>query len=180
MVTNTDLKIRFSQLEAELGQTQNYIKEKLKNLNKSSFEGAAFCYFNQTVVLDYEQYSTHQITGDFHIKNLSATPVELPRILLKITTEDEFKFTGKYKSSNQNQQTHNFEWERIELGNVDPITHYLLKPVQAKEIYPTEQLSFQDFQIIIPFGTTIRVDGFVYFEGKQDGISAINSINIAG
>ncbi|MBP2078007.1 hypothetical protein [Oceanobacillus polygoni] len=180
MASNSDLKTRLAQLETELGQTQNYIKEKLNNLNNTSFEGAAFCYFNQTVVLDYEQYSTHQVTGDFHVNNLSSTPLASPRILLKITTEEEFKFTGKYKSSNQSQQMYNFEWERIEMGNFDQVTHYFLKPIEADEILPTEQLTFQDFQIIIPFGSTIRVDGFVYFEGKQEGIAAINSINIAG
>ncbi|WP_339227464.1 hypothetical protein NSQ77_18090 [Oceanobacillus sp. FSL K6-2867] len=178
MVSNMDLKNRLSQLEAELGQTQNYIKEKLKNLNKSSFKGGAFCYFNQTIVLDYEQYSTHQITGDFHVKNMSATTLASPIILLKITTEDEFKFTGNYKLPQSSQ--HNFEWERIEMGNFDPDTNFFLKPVQADEIPPNEQLTFQEFQIIIPFGSTIRVDGFVYFEGKQDGMAAINSINIAG
>jgi len=180
MITHAEIMHKLSQLETELEQTQIYIRERMKESNKTTIERTVFCYFTQSVVMDYEQDSSHLIIGNFHVKNVSSNPVVSPTILLKITTDDEFRFLGKYKLPNQTQEMYGFEWERIELKNFDPVTHYYLRPVQANEIPSNEQLSFENFQIIIPFGATISVDGFVYFEGKQEGIAAINNINITG
>lgn len=184
MATHAEIMAKLAQLENDLDQTQTYIKERIKNSNKitskASDEGTVFCYFSHSVVMDYEQDASRLIIGNFHVKNVSSAPVISPTILLKITTDDEFQFLGKYSIPNKSQQMYNFEWERIELKNFDPVTHYYLRPVQTEEILPNEQLSFQNFQIILPFGATVNVDGFLYYEGKQEGIAAMNYINISG
>lgn len=181
MLTHSDLMEKLSQLENDLEQTQHYIRERLKKSNNhTANEGTVFGYFSHSVVMDYEQDASRLIIGNFHVKNVSSNPVVSPTILLKITTEDEFQFLGKYTLPNQTQQMYSFEWERIELKNFDPVTHYYLRPIQSNAILPNEQLSFQNFQIIIPFGATVNVDGFVYYEGKEEGIAAINYINISG
>jgi len=184
MVTHQDLMAKLSQLENDLEQTQIYIKERIENAreptNTSANEGTVFCYFSHSVVMDYEQDATRLIIGNFHVKNVSSTPVISPSILLKITTDDEFQFLGKYSLANQSQQMYNFDWERVELKSFDPVTHYYLRPIHTEKILSNHQLSFQNFQIILPFGATVNVDGFVYYEGKQEGIAALNYINISG
>lgn len=182
MPTHAEIIAKLSQLETEMEQTQNYIKERLTESNKSTTSpvDAVYCYFTHSVVMEYEHNASNLIIGNFHVKNVSSNSVVSPTILLKITTDDEFQFLGKYKLANQSQQAYNFEWERLDLKNFDPVTHYYLKPIETNEIAPNEQLSFQNFQVIIPFGTTISINGFAYYEGKQEGIAAINYINIAG
>src|SRR5699024_12805364 len=100
-------------------------------------------------------------------------------ILLKINANTEFNFTGKYKAVNQNNQAYNFHWERIMMEDLDPMTHYCFKPTQTDQLLPNEQLGFQSFQIVIPNHTSLIIEGFTYFNQSNDGIPAINSIDIS-
>ena len=170
---------KLSELENELEETHLYIQELLKNPKKTSSGGTVFCYFTHSFVIDFEDTS-NLIIGNFHVKNASSEPVVSPTILLKIGCDEEFQFMGKYKLPDQSPHMYNYEWERLELQDFDPDSHYFLRPLHADEIPPDGELSFQNFQIIIPYAAPITVEGFVYFEGKQDGIASINYINIAG
>lgn len=168
---------KLRQLEEELEHTYQTVEQLLTKVQP--LHNHIYCYFTYSIILNHMP-SRHLIMGNFHIKNLSNQSMNSPVILLKITSKDEFNFTGKYKSTNQKQKGYNFHWERLPIKDLDPMTHYCFKPTKTDQLAPNEHLNFQNFQISIPDHATINVEGFSYFNKNNDGISAINSINISG
>jgi hypothetical protein len=71
-------------------------------------------------------------------------------------------------------------WERIEEDESDPIKEYWLRPVSTKVLRSGDSLSFSNFQVNIERkkGFAFSIEGYIYWEENQDGISALNSISI--
>lgn len=177
----SQLRSKIFQFEQEFEQTYEQVKllmEAHPNHAQSN-NGHALCYFSQSLILDYEKNTSHLIIGSFHIRNPSNQRKSSPTILLKITSDTEFNFSGKFKSMKQMKQNYNFFWERLELDHLDPLTHYCLQPIKKDHLPPHDQLSFENFQIKIPLHASITVEGFAYFNHNNEGIPALNSINVS-
>lgn len=173
------LREKLLQLAKELNHSYVKVKRLLNDVSYPSLSKLVYCYFTHSIILNTTNQSSHLIMGNFHIKNVSNQTLKFPVILLKINSKTEFHFTGKYKSPHQENKAYNFQWERVRLEDIDPTTHYCLKPIQKDHLLPNDQLSFQAFQIIIPTDASITVEGFTYFNQSNDGIPAINTIDIS-
>lgn len=169
------LKDELSQFEDDLQKTYDQFQTLVNRYQRPNH---VYCYFDSSLILDNEQQNTHLIIGNFYVNNMSNDPKNLPIILLKLECDGQFDFSGKYKTTNQQNENPHFSWERIELDNFDSSTHYCFQPIELKEIVPKDQLSFQQFQIRFLKDATLSVDGFVYFNGSNDGVKAINRIDI--
>lgn len=174
------LKEKITKLEHELVDTQTKVQELLaKKELTPPVSDPIYSYFTYTTILNYLQPASHLILGNYHIKNLSNQPMKSPLILLKFDSKTEFNFSGKYRSPQQDPEKHQFQWERIMMEDLDPVTHYCFKPTQQDELLPNEQLNFTNFQIVIPKDVSLKVIGFTYFNESNDGMLAINSIDIS-
>ncbi|HLR72000.1 MAG TPA: hypothetical protein VK085_11315 [Pseudogracilibacillus sp.] len=173
----SNLQKKLIQLEDDLDKTHQKIKELFEEKQHIPTNDHVYCYFNHSLILEHEKNKSRLIMGNFHIKNMSDQVKNLPIILIKITSQGDFRFTGKFQTENQ-RNTKGFQWERIMLKNLDPKNHFCLKPINTEQLDPNELLSFQNFQIKIPLDAAIIVEGFVYFDESNDGVPAINAINI--
>lgn len=176
------LQLKLQQLEKEMERTYADVEQLLKpveQVNKEQVDNGVFSYFSHSVILDYEKSTSHLVIGSFHVKNTSNISQNSPIILLKIISETEFNFSGKFISKKQVGQAHNFVWERLKMDHLDPNTHFCFKRVSDDRLKPYEQLSFENFQIKVPLNASINVEGFVYFDQNNEGIQALNSVNVS-
>jgi len=175
------LKKKLLQLDEDLDKTQTLVKKLMKEKeDRTLIKGHPFCYFNHSFVfdtLDKEKNPTCLIVGSFYIKNTSNEVKNDPFILIKITSIDSFKFTGRFLTDSK-QHSRGFSWERVYVSSLDPKNHFCLKPINKKKLKQNETLSFHNFQIQIPLHSSIIVEGYAYFDESNDGVSSINSINI--
>jgi|SRR5690625_2465268 len=122
-----ELHEKLVQFETDLNKTQQKVKEMLKeNLNNPS-SNHVYCYFNHSLMLEHEKNSSRLIMGSFHVKNATNELKKAPIILIKLTSESNFNFSGKFQT-NQQRSSKGFRWERINLKNLDPKSHFCLKP----------------------------------------------------
>ena len=173
----TDLKIKLAQFEEELEQTQAAVKTIMTNKQTTSADHV-YCYFTQSIMMNDQTEENLLIIGSLHIQNKSNHSKKDPTILIKITADSNFHFIGKFKSTQQGQQNFSFQWERLDVDHLDANNHYCFKPTQTKELSPQGQLSFQNFQLKVPVNTVLTIEGFTYFDGQNEGIAALNSINL--
>lgn len=173
----TELQAKLAKLEQDLDRTQQKVSEVLHNIEEPAKSDHVYCYFNHSLLVEHEKNASRLIMGSFHIKNTSNKKMDKPIILIKISSENKFNFSGKFQTDQQ-KQSGNFQWKRVHLQNLDPATHFCLKPTNKDYLAPHELLSFQNFQIKIPLHASILAEGFVYFEESNDGVPSVNSINI--
>lgn len=173
------LKEKLLNLETELEQSQMKVKKILASRSLQTTSELIYCYFTYSIVLNYMKQTSHLIMGNFHLVNISDQNMQSPVILLKINSKTEFNFSGKYKLANKENQAYNFQWERVMIDDLDPATHYCFKPTENDVLRPNELLSFQSFQVVIPLDASINIEGFTYFNQNNDGVPALNSIDIS-
>ncbi|HLS61369.1 MAG TPA: hypothetical protein VK044_09580 [Virgibacillus sp.] len=173
----SDLKIKLAQFEEELEQTQTAIKTIMTDKQTTPIDHV-YCYFTQSIMINEQAKENVLIIGSLHIHNKSIHNKKDPTILIKITADTNFHFIGKFKSAKQEQQNFTFQWERLDLDHLDPHNHYCFKPTETKELLSQGQLSFQNFQLKVPVNTELTIEGFTYFDGQNEGVAALNSINL--
>ena len=166
---------KLEQLETSFMKMQQYVKRTSNLTTDQTF----YCYFNYSTIVSPDEDDTHIIIGSFHVKSISPKPMNDPIILLKITADAPCDFSGKFKTENQTDQPYTFLWERVTMDEVDPQTHFCFKPTQNNTLQPNEQLSFQNFQIKVPTNESITIEGFTYFNQENDGVPALNSIQLS-
>src|SRR5690625_1842888 len=165
-----ELKAKLLQLEKDLTRTQNKVIELMEEKQTISPNNHVYCYFNHSLILEHD-VNSRLIMGSFHVKNMSNEHKKTPIILIKINSEENFNFTEKFLTEEQSQ-IRGFQWRRMHLQNVDPKNHFVLKPTTMDTLPPHEGLTFQNFQIKIPFDASITVEGFVYFNESNNGVPA--------
>lgn len=175
----TELKVKIERFSEELEQTQTAIKTILNEKQTTSIDHV-YCYFTQNIIMNDEDENNLLIIGSLHIHNKSNHVKKDPTILIKVTSDSNFNFMGKFKSSKLGQQNFTFQWERLDVDHLDPNNHFCLKPTETSELSPQGQLSFQNFQLKVPVNTTLTIEGFTYFDGQNEGIPALNAINLNG
>lgn len=138
-------------------------------------------------VISYFTYSFNLSDGEnlclghYHIRNLSGRAITHPYICIKVPKDGPFTFTGKYVYEESLQKMKRPDgWLRMNTGE-DP-DQFWLKPLHKQSIEPNETISFSDFQIkwtpTKDYAGSIM--GFTYSAEHQEGIGAINAINISG
>ncbi|MEI3614749.1 hypothetical protein [Pseudogracilibacillus sp. SO30301A] len=171
-----DLKAKLKKIENEFEQAQRKAIEMIE-LRESSYEkDFVFCYFDHSLIPEHESDS-NLIIGSIYVKNFSNEQKQRPLILIKVNSEDEFKFSGKYLSEKQ-KNIQGFQWKRINLENLDQRNHFCFIPTSKEYLSSDETVSFQNFQINFPLKSSIIVEGFVYFNESNDGVPASNSIRV--
>lgn len=164
------------QLESTVETLTKYTK--LSDSTNQLGSQSLYCYFNYSIIIDKNLAEENVIIGSFHVKNLSNQPMKTPIILLRLDTEYPCEFSGKYKTEQQIDEPFTFLWERIVMDHVDFYTHFSFKPVKSNVLEPNEQLDFENFQIKVPSGESITVEGFTYFNQDNDGVPSLNTIHI--
>src|SRR5699024_9526443 len=104
------LRNKIFQLEKDFQET--YEKVQLLMNDVPTVNGEIYCYFTQAIILDHETNTSHLIIGSFYVKNITKESKHSPMILLKISSETDFNFSGKFKSHQRIDQNYNFTWER--------------------------------------------------------------------
>lgn len=173
----SELKAKLTQYEKEFDNTKRTVLQLMEESNQSSQNNHIYCYFNYAIDLEHQNKSKRLIFGDFSAVNVSNQDKNAPTILIKITTEHAFNFTGKFETDKKIRPM-GFQWERLYVNNLDLKTHFLLKPIHTKQLKPNDMLTFNNFQITIPKDASIIVEGYVYFDGKNDGIASVNTIEL--
>lgn len=170
---------KLSKLETSLQAMQQQIKRMSTETQHASPDHPLYCYFNHSIIVHEESHEHHLIIGSFHVKNISSSPMNDPMVLLKIDSNATCDFSGKFKTEHQTNEPFTFLWEKVIIDDVDPHTHFCFKPTNTNTLEPNEQRSFQNFQIKVPRDESVIVEGFTYFNQENDGIAALNSIQLS-
>ncbi len=164
----------------EIKETLKQIKKNHENLHSLAFaKDSCIAYFTYSISLAAYTDDEHMIIGHFHIKNIGNTSITQPVIFLQINSDLNIKFSGKFAEQKSVEISTIQEWERIQSDEYSD-GEYCFQPLHANDIPPGESLSFSDFQIRFPATDTssLSVQGFVYFRENQEGMNALNMINI--
>ncbi|SHN07137.1 hypothetical protein [Gracilibacillus kekensis] len=171
-------KMKDWQLESE--SYLNEMKDLIQMLDTAK-QLIVICYFTSSFQLSHQADRVNYGIGSFHIQNLGTQPLMNPHIGIKITSNIDFNFSGKYlyPSSKKTVRVSN-AWERI--NESTDKKEIWLKPTQKESIDPGEILTFSNFQLKwepdASYSGTIQ--GFTYGNELPDGIHALNQINLNG
>ncbi|MDC3421346.1 hypothetical protein NC661_13300 [Aquibacillus koreensis] len=176
---NTHAELREKLLELN-NQTTNFISELKQQLVTDVPSLSLLSYFTHSINLTGKEHEESFLIGGFHIKNLSPNTFKNIYICLKIDTENQYHFSGKFRnmsSSNNNEMP--VTWIRFDNSNDEKEIWFKL--ADNKQLDPYESISFSDMQVT--WGNdeafTCSIVGFVYTEREVDGITSLNSINLS-
>lgn len=163
-------------------QTKAYlreIKEQLEQLPKSN-KINVISYFTTSLNLAHSPEQESLCLGSYHIYNIGNEPLLNPYISITLPESSPFSFSGRYvrEEFSQNFKGPN-EWLR--LPNSTNKNEYLLKPLGKMVLKPNEILTFSNFQIKWSPSQSYSgsITGFTYCDQIQDGIAAVNPINLS-
>ncbi|WP_085992739.1 hypothetical protein [Oceanobacillus senegalensis] len=138
-------------------------------------------YFTYTFHIFHEKGYENLCLGSYHIRNIGQKQLTNPIICIKISPEALFDFSGKYlyKDSKQKVQLSN-AWER--LNEPTDKQEFWLKPTHKNTLDPSETLTFSNFQVKWLPKSSYKgsIQGFTYGDELQEGMNALNQINING
>lgn len=175
-----DLKTKIQLLANEQSTFYKTLKRSLENVQRK-YNDSIFSYFNHSIALAKSEKDKHFILGSFTICNYSNNPLSSPIILIKISTDESFDFSGKFKHPKSKEKNIHFAWERVDQEDGDPMREYWLKPISTKQLQPGETLEFNQFQLNFSSnqGKNILIEGFIYFQEIKEGLPSLNSINVS-
>ncbi|SFM06837.1 hypothetical protein SAMN04487943_10798 [Gracilibacillus orientalis] len=139
------------------------------------------CYFTSSYQLFHQEGRENYGIGSFHIQNVGEKPLTNPHIGLKITSNIDFHFSGKYLYPNSKQtRILSNAWERV--NEPSDKKEFWLRPTQNQIVEPGETLTFSNFQIKwMPTSTySGTIQGFTYGNELPDGINSLNQISLNG
>ncbi|RLQ97131.1 hypothetical protein [Falsibacillus albus] len=164
-------------------QTDHYIKQ-IREAHKLSTKGSHLSfvsYFSHSLSVAEEKGEDHVLLGNYTVKNTGTVPIHSPVLFIRIQSDTEFSFSGKYK---QGKSTANIQipWERLEVEGSNPSSEYWLKPSRETTIGVNEQVVFQNFQLKWTYENRAQllVEGFTYSQEVKEGIASLNSISVRG
>ena len=165
-------------------QTDFYLTELRTVFDKINAKktGRVLSYFTSSLNMSYADDEESLCLCSYHIWNIGNVPLTNPTITIKLAEDSPFTFSGRYIHSifqRNLRQTNQNEWVRI--NNDGHKNTFSFKPLEKTVIKPNEILSFEQFQIRwlnnTPCGESIT--GITYCDQFQDGIAAINPINLS-
>lgn len=163
-------------------QTTSYlreIKEHIETLPKSKNMNV-ISYFTTSFNISHSLEQESLCLGSYHIYNIGNEPLLNPYISIIIPENSPFSFSGRYVREEFSQSFKGpNEW--IRLTNSANKNEFLLKPLGKMELKPNEIISFSNFQIKWSPNQSYSgsITGFTYCDQLQDGIAAVNPINLS-
>lgn len=159
-------------IEKELDQLYGKALPKINN--------GLLAYYTYSFNITYRDGEDNLVMGNLHVQNTTNEIVSNLSICLLIQTTDVYQFSGKYTTANSGGQSKSdaVYWERIDLDGEEGAYWFTL--TDNKTLAPSETISFSDFSLAWEQGKefSCRVNGYVYTEKDEEGIPALNSINI--
>ncbi|MFB1050268.1 hypothetical protein [Paraliobacillus sp. JSM ZJ581] len=142
-------------------------------------EGKLLAYFSYSCNMVGLKDEDNLIVGSLTIHNHTSKPVNQVSIGLIIETENEYQFSGKYVTeNNQMSQFTPVNWKRM-LSDEDSHT-YWFQWIGDEPMHPFSTISFSDFSISWknnnPFYCSIK--GFIYTDETRSGVQVNNKISI--
>lgn len=164
------------QIKINLEEIRGYVEDM-----QSENDLHLISYFTYSINLAHDGNQENLCLGSYHIRNLSQKTITNPYICIKLPKDSPFTFTGKYIYKNRQSKVKNpGGWVRI--NEQENLEQFWLKPFEHQTIQPNETISFSDFQIkwtpTKAYAGSIM--GFTYSEEHQEGIPAMNAINLSG
>lgn len=175
------LKGRRNDMQKSIEHIKGQLLEIKTELNKVMNDVQFISYFTYSLNLAHEVNGENLCLGSFHIRNIGHQTITNPYICIHLPKDSPFSFTGKYVYPDQLQRVKNpGMWERM--NERDNLEQFWLKPLERQSIKPNESLTFSNFQI--KWTPTEKyagsIMGFTYSETHQEGIAAVNAINLSG
>lgn len=168
----------------EWKQLNSKYKREINNLirnMKSKKQLQIISYFTHSFNISHTEDFDNFCIGTFHLRNVGTVALNNPFICIRIESEDEFDFSGKYiyqDSLKKNRMTQ--AWERF---NDSKDKHeYWLRPVEKKVLATSDKISFSNFQLKWkPHSAyAFRLNAFVYGDEIKEGQNSLNDIHIKG
>ncbi|WP_330949537.1 hypothetical protein [Virgibacillus sp. MG-45] len=163
-----------TEIEQKMNNTERKINEKFMHVQ----QGSTICYFTHSIIINQEPNNSHLILASFHVMNETSFPFHEPIILLHLDSDGDIDFSGKYTVEGSTNTRVKAPWVRVLLEDHDPQTHYCFKPTTTNLIAPKSGVSFQNFQIKLPFNQYVNVNGYYYCEEQKEGIASLNTLQI--
>ncbi|RDI47710.1 hypothetical protein [Falsibacillus pallidus] len=162
-------------------QTNHYIQS-IKNEYKKPEKVPHFSfvsYFSHSLSIADQKDENHVLIGNYTVKNTGTLPINSPVIFLRIQSEAEYSFFGKFKQGSKSPNIV-IPWERIEVEGSNPFNEYWLKPTRETIIGVNEQVVFQNFQIkwSASQASQLILEGFTYCSELKEGLPSLNTISI--
>lgn len=182
---------RLNVLENDLQKTKQILNEiKLNKMPKSQDDIVISPYFTHSIKLPKsEEEHNIIILGSLILKNKGTQPLTTPYICLKFNTIETVSFSGRISEVDMVDQGYSpvpmQTWNYINEDAqklVDEKGEYWLAPLNVKELSGGESLSFTNFQIRLnrkKHEGLFKVEGFVYGKELEEGMPALNKINVS-
>lgn len=166
-------------------QTETYLDKVNKELEQIKIEkfqtdGRIIAYYTYSFNMTYREGEENLIIGNFNIENTSKETINNLSICLLIQTTSMYQFSGKYTTENTSSksQSNPVYWKQVDVDDKEGTFWFTL--TNGKSLAPNEIISFSDFSLAWEKGEdfSCRVNGFVYPDQDQEGIPALNAINV--
>ncbi|WP_010097603.1 hypothetical protein [Ornithinibacillus scapharcae] len=162
---------------------RDYIKEinrLVQNINPPN-NLQIISYFTHSLNISHTGGFDSFCIGSFHIRNVGTHVLNNPFICIRIESENDFDFSGKYVYQDSIQKKKMSQaWERI---NDSKEKHeYWLRPNEIQSLDAGSTISFPNFQLKwkSDLSYTFRVNGFVYGDELKEGSNSLNDIHLRG
>ncbi|MGE8205255.1 hypothetical protein ACQKP0_11870 [Heyndrickxia sp. NPDC080065] len=171
-----EIRKTLSQIKKTQKEKIQILDSVLSNYNFSS--NSCIAYFTESISLSSEPSDENVVIGNFQVINIGHTSIHQPILLIKIKSDSNFNFSGKYAPIEGQDTQGIYEWERIKTKG-DMEKEYWLRPLKVNKIAPGEKLVYSSFQLKFPAcdNLVLSMDGFVYYEENHEGVRSLNSIN---
>lgn len=166
-------------------QTEAYItaiNQFFMGQNKIPQDSSLLGYFTYTVNTSNDDLGENIIIGDFQIKNLSNRTVEELYLCIKVDATDAYKFSGKFYVSNfNNNNSPASYWRQFQTNEEVSDNEHWFQLIEEKQLLPMETISFSNLQIKWRNDGfySCTVQGFIFTNMENEGISALNMINVS-
>lgn len=138
-------------------------------------------YFTSSLNIAHDTEQDSLCLGTYHIRNIGNQPLTNPYLCIKLPEDSPFFFSGQYVYEHFKQNLRgSASWERI--NDKTSKEEFWLRPLDKTSIEPNETITFPNFQLKWAHSASYAgsITGITYCDQLQEGIAAINPINLSG
>lgn len=173
-------------LEEEKERKKGFIHEEVSQQKQPKIIKLQ-AFFNYAFLLsDYhDEESPLSAIGDLAIQNIGTEPLHDILVCIRIKPKQAGQLSGKISRARADSRfdADAFEqWQFIHENyreKIRTLGEYWIKPTKVKELKPSNQLDFTNFELTLQKPQdqhSVIVEGFVYCKEIQQGISVLNKI----
>jgi hypothetical protein len=171
------LRKKVLELEVEL-EEEKALQETVQNLSIiEEKEPSLFSYFNYSILFPYEEETTLTVISDLTIVNIGVTELEEMIVCLKISPMENVVLSGRISNpkllTNTGPDLPVADWIYATEDWKEKIRNtgeYWIRSYQKPNLSQGEQVTFQNFEILIDKNSTsskITVEAFIYCKGMS-------------